>query len=224
MLLRVFVGSGARRSVLLGSLLVTSLAPAAASGAEPDTSGEAAPIPSKPPRIDGPWVGAVGYGTTAFVRVNDLDTSGAFGGVGGAVRGGQMVLPWFGLGLQLGGAVAVRSATEARQRTWMGTLLVDLQFVPVPRIPLSLRTSFGFGGGAVRQAGVPAREGFGGAMFSGAIRYELFPGAMRYRPDRGGGFGLGPELGWVGATPAAPGRPMASFVYLGLSGNFYFGS
>jgi hypothetical protein len=180
--------------------------------------------PTKPPRIDGAWLGIVGHATTAFVRVNNLETRGAFAGFGGAVRGGQMVLPWFGLGLQLGGAVGVRSEMEARQRVWMGTLLVDLQFVPVPRIPLSLRTSFGFGGGAVRQAGVLDREGFGGAMFSGAVRYELFPGVMRYRPDRGGGLGLGPELGWVGATPAAPGRPMANFIYLGLSGNFYFGS
>jgi hypothetical protein len=220
----------ARRSTLLGFALLTGVAPciASASPAPDDASAssqdEDAPIPNKPPRIDGGWIGVVGHGTLGFVRVNDLSTPGAFSGFGGAVRGGQMILPWFGLGLQAGGAVAVRSEAEARQRAWMGTLLVDLQFVPVPKIPLSVRTSFGFGGGAVREAGVLERAGFGGAMFSGAVRYELFPGVARYRPDRGGGFGLGPELGWIGATPAAAGRPLANFVYLGLSGNFYFGS
>ena len=212
----------ARCSALLGTVLATAMAPSLAHGAPSAPEDDAAP--STPPRIDGAWLGFVGYGTTALLRVNNLETPGAFAGFGGAVRGGQMVLPWFGLGLQVGGAVGVRSQERARQRAWMGTLLVDLQFVPVPKIPLTLRTSFGFGGGALREAGVPDREGFGGAMFSGAVRYELFPGVMRYRPDRGGGFGLGPELGWVGATPAAPGRPMANFIYLGLSGNFYFGS
>jgi hypothetical protein len=207
------------RSALLGLALATAV-PCAASADE----GEAPPQSDRPPRIDGTWIGVVGHATVGFLRVADLSTPGAFSGLGGAVRGGQMVLPWFGLGLQLGGALGVRSQAEARQRAWMGSLLLDLQFVPVPRIPLSLRTSFGFGGGAVREAGVPERDGFGGAMFSGAVRYELFPGVRRYRPNRGGGLGLGPELGWIGATPAAAGRPMANFVYLGLSGNFYFGS
>jgi hypothetical protein len=223
MLARVPVLRAARRLALLGTALVAALAPCTVFAA-PSDEGETAPIPSTPPRVDGPWIGVVGHGALAFTRVDNLATPGAFGGFGGALRGGQMVLPWFGLGLQVGGAVAVRSEAQARQRAWMGTLLVDLQFVPIPKIPLSLRTSFGFGGGAVREAGVLDREGFGGAMFSGAIRYELFPGVTRYRPDRGGGFGLGPELGWVGATPAAAGRPLANFVYLGLSGNFYFGS
>ncbi|MCA9661146.1 MAG: hypothetical protein KC486_22585, partial [Myxococcales bacterium] len=83
---------------------------------------------------------------------------------------------------------------------------------------------FGVGGGAVREDGVEGRSGFGGAAFKAAARYEFFPLAKRLRPRRGGGFGLGPELGWIGFTPAAAGRPMSNTLYLGLATTYYFGS
>mgnify|MGYP002140834198 CR=1 FL=1 len=35
---------------------------------------------------------------------------------------------------------------------------------------------------------------------------------------------LGPELGWLGFTPAAAGRPMSNTIYIGLFMGFYFGS
>ncbi len=176
-----------------------------------------------PPRVDGPWVGFVAHPTIGLVRVRDLNTDGAFAGAGGAVSVGETVLPWLGIGLQIGGAYAVRSEQGVRQQLGHGALMVDFRFLPVPRVPLSVRTSFGLGGGAVTQAGVPGRSGYGGAVFGGAVRYEIFPGVARYRPHRAGGFGLGPELGWIGATPTKPGRPMANLFYLGLSGTFYFG-
>lgn len=168
------------------------------------------------------------YGTASLVRVNGLETQGSpFAGFGGHARVGQMVLPWLGFGLAVGGALGVRSErTErgVRQRLGIGELLVDTTFVPIPRRAWSVRAGFGFGGGAVRQAGVDKRAGFGGALFSLATRYELFPFANRFRPNRGGGFGVGPELGWIGATPSARGRPMAHVLYLGLSTTIYFGS
>jgi hypothetical protein len=177
-----------------------------------------------PPRIDGVYLGLAVYGTATLTRVSRLETPGPFAGFGGHVRVGQMVLPWLGLGISVGGDYGLRSQSGARQRVWLAQFMVDGTFVPVPRIPLSIRTSFGFGGGAVREANVSRRSGYGGAVFGAALRYEFFPGAKRYRPNKGGGLGMGPEIGWIGATPAAIGRPMANVIYLGLAGTFYFGS
>lgn len=197
-----------------------------APGSKPETHSAQMVAAQRPPRIDGAYLGLGMYGAATALRVNDLDTPGAFAGGGGYLRFGQMVLPWLGLGLQFGGGTGVRSESGARQTLGQGGFLVDLNFLPArERVPgLSLRTSFGFGAGAVREAGQSGRSGFGGALFGASARYELFPGAMNYRPTRGGGFGIGPELGWLGATPAARGRPLANTFYLALSMTFYFGS
>lgn len=203
-------------------------APARAASKRPPGEKAAWRLPPVPPRIDGAYLGGSIYGTAAWARVNGLDVAGSpFTGFGGHAKVGQFVLPWLGLGISVGGALGYRSERDmmgVRQRLGMGQLMVDGTFLPVPKINLSLRTSFGFGGGAIRQAGKSGRSGFGGAIFSAAVKYEWFPFAKRFRPTRGGGFGLGPELGWIGATPAAKGRPMANVLYLGLSTTFYFGS
>jgi hypothetical protein len=167
----------------------------------------------------------VPYGAIVFTRVNDLSTPGPFAAGGGYIRFGQMVLPWLGLGLQAGGNGGARSQDGARQRLGQGALLVDFTFVPAPKRAqgFSLRASFGFGGGAVKEAGVARRSGFGGAFFGAGVRYEFFPGAAKYRPTRGGGLGMGPEIGWLGATPAARGRPMSNTIYVALAVTWYFG-
>jgi hypothetical protein len=199
----------------------------------------AAPAPN-PPRIDGTYLGGTVLMGAGIVRVNDFDTDGAFASFGGTATIGQMVFPWLGLGLHGGGGGGIRSEAGARQRLGQGYLGVQFKFVPLsgrpganatskrgrPRkpVPLSLLASFGFGGGAVRQAGIADRSGFGGAQFGAAVRYELFPWAKRRRPYRGGGFGLGPELGWIGFTPAAAGRPMSNVLYVALATTFYFGN
>lgn len=195
-------------------------AKADAAKAEPAT-----PAP-RPPRIDGTYLGGTILAGIALIRVNDFDTPGAFAAFGGSFTVGQMVFPWLGLGLHGGGGGGVHSKDAVRQKLGQGHLGVQFKFVPLPkrRVPLSLLASFGFGGGAVRQEGLAKRSGFGGAQFGAAVRYELFPWAARRRPYRGGGFGLGPELGWVGFTPAAAGRPMSNVFYLALSATFYFGS
>jgi hypothetical protein len=225
-------GSVPAASFALALALATPAAGAAAepaADAEPSAAKAERPRarwrePPVPPRLDGTYLGFAIYGAAIVTRVRRLQTPGPFAGAGGYVRVGQMVLPWLGLGISVGGAYGTRTQSGARQRVWIAEMLVDGTFVPVPRIPFTLRTSFGFGGGAVREAEVAARSGYGGAVFGAALRYELFPGAKRYRPTRGGGFGIGPELGWIGATPAALGRPMANVVYLAISGNFYFGT
>lgn len=129
------------------------------------------------------------------------------------------------VGIEISGNLAYRGA-DPRQRLLQGAFLVDFGFYPAAKkhIPLSLRAGFGAGGGAVRERGRQDRSGFGGAVFTAAARYEFFPGAAKRRPRRGGGFSLGPELGWIGFMPAAKGRPMSHTVYLGLFVGFYFGS
>ncbi len=179
----------------------------------------------RPPRIDGTYLNMTAFGGLGFARVNDFGTGGAFAAFGGSAGIGQMVFPWLGLGLQGGGSGGVSSGDGARQTLGQGYLGIEFKFVPAPKkIPLSLMAGFGFGGGAVRQEGIEARSGYGGAQFGAAVRYELFPFAKRFRPYRGGGFGLGPQLGWLGFTPAAADRPMSNIIYLALSATFYFGS
>lgn len=180
--------------------------------------------PPIPPRLDGTYLGAVLGPGIALARVNGYSTDGAFAGTGAAARVGQMILPWLGLGISAGGSFAVRSERSARQRVGLGYFFVDATFVPIPRRNLTVRASFGFGGGAVRQEGKSGRGGFGGAMFGAGVRYDFFPLAARKRPNRGGGFAVGPELSWIGATPAARGRPMANVIVLGLATTFYFGT
>lgn len=191
-------------------------------GAGPKDSGGGGE-PLKPPRVDGTYVGGSLVGGASFVRVNNFPTPDPLVGGGGTVRVGQVIYPWMSIGVEIAFNGGVRAA-EPRQRILQGAFLVDLGFYPIARRGLSLRAGFGAGGGAVREAGRPARSGFGGAVFTGAARYEFFPGAARRRPKRGGGFSIGPELGWIGYMPAARGRPMAHTVYLGLYLGFYFGS
>ena len=214
----------------LGAALLVPPRPAAAS-ATPATQATAAapaaePEPQpKPPRLSGPYLGLSLVGTLTGARVNRFGTDRPFAGGGGLLRFGQFVLPWFGVGLSVGGTGGVASDQGARQALGQGALLVDFEVVHAPqRVQgLSLRTSFGFGGGAATEEGVTARSGYGGAVFAAGVRYAFFPGVKRYRPTKAGGFGIGPELGWLGFTPAAAGRPMSNTFYAGVSMAFYFG-
>jgi hypothetical protein len=193
---------------------------------EPDAATPEPAAAPRPPRIDGTYLGGTLLLGAGLVRVNDLHTDGAFASFGGTATIGQMVFPWLGLGLHGGGGGGVRSKDGVRQRLGQGSLGVQMKIVPLPKrhVPLSLLGSFGFGGGAVRQEGIAKRAGFGGACFGASVRYELFPFAAKRRPYRGGGLGLGPELGWQGFTPAAAGRPMSNTFFVALSTTFYFGS
>jgi hypothetical protein len=174
----------------------------------------------RPPRVDGPYVGVLAFGSANFVNVIGLDTPGPLLGGGGMLQAGDAVFPWMSIGV----AAGAQFGTLGAQRMFEGALLVELAFLPVHRYPLSIRTGFGFGGGSVREQGIDRRFGFGGALFKGSLRYELFPLAARKRPDRGGGWALGPELGWLGATPSAKGQPFVHTLLLGISTSFYFGS
>jgi hypothetical protein len=176
--------------------------------------------PIQPPRFDGPYLGVLAMGTVNFASVNNVDASAPLFGAGGFVQAGDAVFPWMSIGIAVGG----QAAWVRNQQMFEGALLVEFGFVPAKRYPLSIRTGFGFGGGAVTQAGVVKRGGYGGALFKGSLRYEFFPLAATKRPDRGGGWAIGPELGWLGATPAGKGQPFVNTILLGLSTSFYFGS
>lgn len=197
----------------------TAPAPAPSGGA----AGKPAPGGETPPRVDGTYVGGTLGAGLSFARVNDFPTPDPFAGGAGTLRVGEVLYRWLSIGIEIAGNFGYRAA-DPRQRLLQGAFLVDFGFYPAKKLPLSLRAGFGAGGGAVREQGRSGRSGFGGAVFTGAVRYEFFPGADRRRPRRGGGFSLGPELGWIGFMPAAKGRPMAHTVYLGLFIGFYFGS
>ena len=201
----------------------TADAPAPGPTAAPPAQPSARVPARKPPRVDGPYIGGTLAAGGSFARVNNFPTPDPLSGGTASLRVGEAIYPWMTIGLEITGTWANRFA-DPTQRLLQGAALIDLGFLPVPRIPLSLHVGFGAGGGAVRQADRTARSGFGGAVFSGAVRYEIFPLAARKRPTRGGGFSLGPELGWLGFTPAAKGRPMSNTVYIGLFMGFYFGS
>lgn len=185
---------------------------------------EVRPPSAKPPRVDGTYLGITLGPGVSFARVNDFPTPNPFVGGGGTFRVGEVVYPWLSVGIEIAGNLGYRAA-EPRQRVLQGAFLVDFGFYPAPKkLPLSLRAGFGAGGGAVRERGREDRSGFGGAVFTTAVRYEFFPGAARRRPNRGGGFSIGPEAGWIGFMPAAKGRPMSNTVYVGVFLGFYFGS
>ena len=186
---------------------------------EPEPEPEAGEV-IRPPRVDGPYFGVVAAGTANFTNVIGLDTPTPLIGGGGFVQAGDAVFPWMSIGIAAGG----QFGSAGKQKMFEGALLVELAFLPVHRYPLSIRTGFGFGGGAVREDGLDRRFGFGGALFKGSLRYEFFPVAARKRPDRGGGWAIGPELGWLGATPSAKGQPFVNTILLGVSTSFYFGS
>jgi hypothetical protein len=189
--------------------------------AEPDPEDtEPLPEPTNPPRFDGPYVGALVMGTANFAKVIDLSTPAPLLGAGGFLQAGDAVFPWMSIGVAIGG----QAGWIGKQQIFQGALLVEFGFVPAKRYPLSIRTGFGFGGGAVTEQGIDRRFGYGGALFKGSLRYEFFPLADRKRPDRGGGWAIGPELGWLGATPAGKGQPFVNTILLGLSTSFYFGS
>ncbi len=174
----------------------------------------------RPPRVDGPYFGVLAFGGASFAKVLAFDTPNPLIGGGGFVQTGDAVLKWLSLGIAAGGQTGVSGSKLMAS----GGLLVELAFIPSQRYPLSIRTAFGGGGGRITDRSTGERPGFGGAMFKGSLRYEFFPVAAKRRPDRGGGWAIGPELGWLGATPAAKGQPFVHTILLGISTSIYFGS
>lgn len=171
------------------------------------------------PRVDGPYFGGTVSGAGAFARVQNLDTPSPLSGFVLDLRAGNVVFPWMTIGAQiLGGAGWVSD-----QRVAHGGLLMDFGFLPVPRVPFSLRAGFGFGAGAVRDDDETKRFGFGGALFKAGARYEFFPNAQKRRPRRGGGWAIGPEINWLGYTPTAAGQPMNNVLTIGIWSAIYFG-
>lgn len=175
-----------------------------------------------PPRIDGFYLGGAFHTGTGFVRVENFETDAFFGG-GGNVNVGAAVLPWMTIGFEGRGA---HYFNGLGQTLFQGGMIAEAGFYPIARRPLSIRTGVGFGLAFARdESQIPEkrRGGLGFPQFLGSLRYEFFPGAARRRPYRGGGFTLGPEIGWRGWTPSKRGRPMANTVFIGLWIGWYRG-
>jgi hypothetical protein len=191
---------------------------------EPEASAEPpalAAIPVRPPRISGTYLGMSIWPGMSWAYSPNLaiDQSRVIPGGGGALHLGQAVFPWMTLGIDASGGFYFTRDTLFME----GGLLVELGFYPVPRYPFSLRGGFGFGAGLILDDRVDNRGGVGGARFMGALRYEFFPKAERKRPDKAGGWTVGPELAWRGFPPAGKDRPMSHTILLGLYFGFYWG-
>jgi hypothetical protein len=191
-------------------------------GGEPDPEPAATPGKlRKPPRISGTYLGMAVWPAITWVYSPNLevDQRSPLGGGGGALRLGQAVFPWLTIGVDAGGAFVWN-----RDRFFMkGGLLIDFGFYPVPKYPLSIHAGFGFGAGLVLDDRVAQKGGVGGPQFTGALRYEFFPGAAIRRPTKAGGWAVGPELAWRGFTPAGKGKPMSNSIVLGIWFAYYWG-
>ncbi len=190
--------------------------------AAPPAEPESPKLDRKPPRISGTYLGMAIWPALTWVYSPNLevDQRAPLGGGGGALRLGQAVFPWLTIGLDAGGAFVWN-----RDRFFMkGGLLVDFGFYPMPKkYPLSIHAGFGFGAGLVLDDRVETKGGVGGPRFSGALRYEFFPGAGFRRPRKPGGWALGPELAWRGFTPAGRDKPMSNAIVLGIWFGYYWG-
>lgn len=182
---------------------------------------ELEPLPIRPPRISGTYLGMSIWPGVSWTYSPNLEITQMrpLPGGGGALHLGQAVFPWMTLGLDASGGFYFGPQTFFME----GGLLVELGFYPVPRYPFSIRGGFGFGIGLILDDRVEQRGGVGGAKFMGGLRYEFFPRADRTRPKKAGGWSVGPELAWRGFPPAGKDRPMSHTVLLGLYFGFHWG-
>jgi hypothetical protein len=192
--------------------------PAAEVGEAPANGEEEGKPKEQPPRVDGVFLGMTVFGASVNARAMHLDTE-PFGGGGGAMRLGQAVFPWMTIAVEGGGGFAI----NAHQLLQQGGAMFEFGFLPVPRKPFSIRAGVGFGAGFILDDRTDTKGGFGGPKFSGALRYEFFPGAAKRRAHRAGGFSIGPEAGWRGFTPSSKGKPMAHTFYAGIWIGYYWG-
>jgi hypothetical protein len=188
---------------------------------EPSEQAPLQPRRERTPRISGTYLGMTIWPAVswAFSPNVPVDQSAPLAGGGGAMRLGQAVFPWMTIGLDASGGFYWN-----RDRFFTkGGLLIELGFYPVPRFPFSIRGGFGFGAGLILDDRTDEKGGVGGPRFMGSVRYEFFPGAERKRPNKPGGWVLGPELGWRGFTPAGKDKPMSNTILLGLWFGYYWG-
>lgn len=202
--------------------------PAESSGetSEPTTEPKLRAPSERTPRISGTYFGMTLWPGLAWAYSPNLediddkiDQSAVLAGGGGALRLGQAVFPWMTIGLDASGGFYF----SPHRFFTKGGLLVELGFYPVPRYPFSIRGGFGFGAGLILDDRAEEKGGVGGPRFMGSVRYEFFPNAERKRPNKPGGWVVGPEIGWRGFTPAAKHRPMSNMIMLGIWFGYYWG-
>jgi hypothetical protein len=127
-----------------------------------------------------------GGAQVATIRSHDKDLGRLSAGYGSAfsLRLGEMVTPWLGVGVELGGGQAANS----RWSQGFGGLLLDVQLVPWRS--LAIHGSAGLGAILAKDQKklVTGSKGTGGAYYGAGVRYDLFP----FYESGSGGFGITP--------------------------------
>ena len=77
---------------------------------KPNATSEYSTPASKPPRVDGPYIGGTIAAGGSFVRVNNFPTPDPFSGGTASLRVGQAIYPWMTIGLEVTGSWANRFA------------------------------------------------------------------------------------------------------------------
>ena len=205
---------GVALGAALFALPSTAQAAPSEAGADVDAANDddEAVAAQKPPRLSGPYLGLSLMGTVTGARVNRFGTDTPFAGGGGFLRFGQFVLPWFGLGLSVGGTGA-SPRTRAPAMSLSARAVCSSTSSSSPH-PSASRASASAPASASVAERSPKKASRAAAATAVPLRrrhpLRLLPRRQRYRATKAGGFGIGPELGWLGFTPAAGRRPMSN--------------
>ncbi|MBI5511543.1 MAG: hypothetical protein HY903_22535 [Deltaproteobacteria bacterium] len=122
------------------------------------------------------------------VRSVDRDL-GAFAAAYGssyALRVGEMLTPWLGIGLEVG----FGQAQSSRWRSQFGGLLLDAQANVWKNLALHAMAGLGAVMARDKLGRVASAKGTGGALYGAGIGYDFFP----LHTEGSGGFGITPSL------------------------------
>jgi hypothetical protein len=220
--------------LLRSALLAASLSLVGPGGAE--TAKQPAEESSvEVPRVEGPYLGLsvpMYFGWT-HVQEPQYDYEAFPGeaeprpenrytlGGGFVLRYGQTLTRRFGLGFTFG-FMRGRDFTD-ESRMGHGEVSMEFFLKPVVRRPWTLHASLGGGFGRSRLDTDMPELTFAGTLVSVFTRYAFFPGVDRYRPDKAGGFSLGPEVGVSAFLPGAWTKNSHAEILLGLWMGYFFG-
>lgn len=131
----------------------------------------------------------VGLGGGSVFNANfrtEDDNTGTLTGGASQLRLGQMVTPWLGFGLQIGGGAASADGLS----TGFGGLMLDAQVVPFDH--LALHVALGAGGLSLTDDSNDdgMLEGTGGGYYAVGLSYDWFP----FYDGGSGGWSLTPHV------------------------------
>jgi hypothetical protein len=200
---------------------------------EAETSKQPAEEPAvEVPRVEGPYLGLslpiyagwthVDLDQYDYEYMDDPPEQNRYTLGGGFVlRYGQTLTRRFGLGFTLGFMRGKDFTDDSR----MGHGEVSMEFFlrPLLRRSWTVHASLGGGFGRSRLDTEFPELTFAGTLLSVFTRYAFFPGVDRRRPDKAGGFCLGPEIGVAAFLPGAWTENSHAEILLGLWMGYFFG-